>query len=162
MGVGVTALFSTRWHYLAYWGGSVWRSCAGEVERASPYSLVFGTGFLCSHQTGTKDRSFDSGLIHHPTSTLSVFKLSLQSFISDGVVFQNLTLQSTLWLGPLPTLCGKVSLSNGWVLACPRKHSCDHAVPEVQRLWRSTTYSWRQISLCSGVFVPKPANVAAL
>ena len=52
-------------------------------------------------------------------------------------------LQRPRWLGPTPTLWGMVSLSNGQVLAYPRKHSCGHAVAEVQRLWQITTHSTR-------------------
>ena len=81
---------------------------------------------------------------------------SHQSFISDGVLFQNPT------LGPMPTLWGMVLLSNGWVLVSPRKCSCNHAVEEVQRVWQITTHSWCQVSPQSLVFVPIPANIAAL
>ena len=87
---------------------------------------------------------------------------SLWSFISDGAVFQNPSLQRTLWLGPMPTPWGRVSLRSGWVPACPRKCSCHHAVAEVQKLQQITIHSWCQVSLHSGIFVPIPANVAAL
>ena len=51
---------------------------------------------------------------------------------------------------------------NGWVLACPRKLSCDRAAAEVQRLWQIPTHSQRQVLLHSGVTVPIPANMAVL
>ena len=87
---------------------------------------------------------------------------SLQIFISNGVVFQNPTLQRPLRLGPMQTLWGKVSLSNVWVPVCPRKRLSDSAAAEVQRLWQITTHIQHQVSPHSGVFVPIPANVAAL
>ena len=94
--------------------------------------------------------------VHLPSST------SLQNFISHGVVFQNLTLQRPLRLGPMPILWVIDLLSSGWVLTCPRKHSCYHTATQVQRLWQITTHSWHQVSMYFGVFVPMPANVAAL
>ena len=135
---------------------------------ASPSFLFSGTGTSHFHQPVIKHPSLVSGLhatpqiyrvhvqaVHLPGGT------SLQSFISDDIVFQNPTLQSFLWLGPTPTLRGRVLLSNGLLPACSRKHSCYHAVAEVQRLWQITTHSQHQISLHSGIFVPIPANVAA-
>ena len=88
--------------------------------------------------------------------------LPLQSFFSDGVVFQNPSLHRTLWLGPTLTLWGRVLLTSGWVLACPRKLSHNSAAVEVQRLWQITTHSWCQVSLHSGLFVPITAKVAVL
>ena len=84
------------------------------------------------------------------------------SFISDAIVFQNPTLQRPLWLGPPPTLWGRVLLSNGRVPACPRKCSCICAIVEVQILWQTTTHSQHQVSPHSGIFVPIPANMAVL
>ena len=137
---------------------------------ASPSSLVSAIGTSCPHQPTIKHPSFVSGLHPLPASTPSVSvsavclpsSTSLQCFISDGVVFQNLTLQRPLWLGRLPTLWWRVLLSTGQVPACPRKSSCDRAMAEVQRLWQITTHSWPQVSLHYGIFVPVPANVASL
>ena len=50
-------------------------------------------------------------------------------------MFPHPSLLRTLWLGPTPTLWGRVSLSNNRVPTCPNKHSCDCAVVEVQRSW---------------------------
>lgn len=94
--------------------------------------------------------------IHLPGGT------SLQSFISDGVVFQIPNFQRSLWLGPKTTLWGRVLLSGGWVLAYPRKHLCDCTAVKVQKLQQITTYTRHQLSTHSGVFVPIPANIATL
>ena len=51
---------------------------------------------------------------------------------------------------------------NGQVPPCPRKCSCNCTVAEIQRLWQIITHSQCQVSLYSGIFVPIPANVAAL
>ena len=77
-------------------------------------------------------------------------------------MFQNSTLERTLQHGPTPTLWGRVSLSNGRVPACLRKHSCNSAAAEFQKLSQTTTHSQHQVLLHSGIFVPIPANVAAL
>ena len=88
---------------------------------------------------------------------------SLQSFISDGAVFQNPTLQRPLQLGPALNFCGRVSLSNGWVLTCPRKHPHDWAGAEVQNLGQITTHSWHQdLPPSADVFVPVSVNIATL
>ena len=60
---------------------------------------------------------------------------SILNFNSDGAAFPNPSLLRTLWLGPTPTLWGRVLLSNGWVLTCPRERPLDCTVAEVQRLW---------------------------
>ena len=85
---------------------------------------------------------------------------SLQSFISGGV--QNPTLQKPLQLGFLPTLWRRVSLSNGWVPACPRKHSCSHVATDDHRLWQITTHSLCQVLKHPCVFVLIPRDMAAL
>ena len=132
---------------------------------ASPSFLVSGTVTSHFHQPVIKHPSLVSGLhatpqiypvhvqaVHLPGGT------SLQSFISDDIVFQNPTLQSFLWLGSTPTLWGRVLLSNGLLPACSRKHSCYHAVAEVQQLWQITTHSQHQISLHSGIFCPNSSK----
>ena len=53
-------------------------------------------------------------------------------------------------------------VTNGQVIAYPRKCLSDCSMAEVQRLWQTTIYSWCQVSLHSGVFVPISANMAAL
>ena len=60
-----------------------------------------------------------------------------------GLCFKTPHFRDPCQLGPMPTLLGRILLSNGWVLACPRKRSCDRAVAEIQRLWQITTHSWR-------------------
>lgn len=87
----------------------------------------------------------------------------LQNFISDGVVFQNLTLQRPWRFGPVLILWGRVSLSNGQVQTCPRKHWCDWTEAEAQSLWWITTHSQCQVLLYSvGTFVQISVNTAAL
>ena len=79
VGLGVMALFSTQWHYLVYWNGSVWCTCECMHMReiASPSSLVYGTGALCSHGPTVKYSSCVSGLHPFPRPfTLSVSKMS--------------------------------------------------------------------------------------
>ena len=55
--------------------------------------------------------------------------------MSDGAVFPNLSLLRALQLGLALTLWGRVSLSNGQVLGCPREHSYSHAALEAQKQW---------------------------
>ena len=102
---------------------------------ASPSSLVSGLPMI-------KHPSFVSGL--HPCLYPVHFQAirppggtSLQSFISLGIVFQNPTLQRPLWLGPTPTFWERVSLSNGWMPAFPRKRLCDRIAAEFQGLQQS-------------------------
>ena len=125
------AQFSTRWYCLAYWGESM---CQVEVKMASPSSLVSGTGSLCSHQSEIKHSSFLSGLCPLPTSTLLVSKLStcqvkpLSSILYQmGLCFKTSYLRDPQ-LTPIPSLWGKVSLSNIRP-ACDRK--C--AIPQWQK-----------------------------
>ena len=87
---------------------------------------------------------------------------SLQSFHSDGVVFQNTTVQRLLQLGPALTLCGRVSLSSGHVPVCPRKLLYNHVGAQVQSLWQTTSRSWCQALPHPGIFVPVSAKMAAL
>ena len=102
---------------------------------ASPNSLVSGTETSCSHCPMIKHPSFVSGLHPLPASTLPVSELSacqvapLSSFISD-VLFQNPSLQRPSWLGPMLTLWGRVSLSNGWCWLTPENV---HGVLQWQR-----------------------------
>ena len=79
-----------------------------------------------------------------PAFTLSISSLSgyqaappSQSFISGGVVFQNPTLQRLPWLGPTLILWERVSLSNGQILACLRKRSCQPAAAEFRDCGKS-------------------------
>ena len=102
----------------------VWHACVcvGDVVMASPRSLVSVTGTSNSHPPVIKHPSFVSGL--HPllASTLSMSKLPARVLSQMGL-FQNSTLQRRLWLRPVLSLWGRVSLSNGLVLAPPRKCS---------------------------------------
>ena len=73
MGLDVTALFSTRWHCLSHWGGSVWPhtglcACMGEVKMASLSFPVSSIRTLCSRQQA----------IMHPSSAASIHSLLLQ------------------------------------------------------------------------------------
>ena len=70
------APFSTRWRCLAYWRGLAWWTCVGEVEMASPRSLVSGTGSSHSHRPAIKHSFFVLGLGPLIVSTLSMFKPS--------------------------------------------------------------------------------------
>ena len=71
-------------------------------------------------------------------------------------------ISETSMAGSMPTVWGRVSLSNVQVLACPRKHSCDHAAAEIQRILPVTLHSQCQVSPHSGVFVLILANMTAL
>ena len=91
---------------------------------------------------------------------------SLLSFISDEAVSQPLT-SEVLRVWPPQTFWGRVSLSNGWLMACPqdclgdallliprdggwvpacpRKSSCDRVALALQGLWQ-ITHIWPQAS----------------
>ena len=69
-------------------------------------------------------------------------------------MFQIPKLQRPLQLGPSPTLWGRVSLSNDWVLTRSRKCLCGHTVAEVRKLWKVTTHSKHQVLPQSGIFDP--------
>ena len=126
------APFSMRWRCLAHWGGSVWHTCAyvGEVEMASPSSLGSSdTGTSGSHPPRIKYLSFVSGLCPLPTlpcqcpSFLTSKYTSLQSFISDGIMLQNPTLQ-TAWSGG----------GSCWAMAsCRLAPENVYAIPQQQR-----------------------------
>ena len=109
-------------------------------------------------------------LCHRLPSTTSLYPVhvqairlpvstSLQSFISDGVVFQNPTLQRLLHLGPVPTLWGRVSLA---MVRCQLAPENVRVIPQQQRFrdYDKPQHSWCQFSPHSGVFVPIPANVS--
>ena len=154
----------------------MWHTCvcpcmhaAGKVEKASPSFLISDIGTLCFHWPAINHPCFVSNFYLFPPSTLSVCKPSAyqaappppEFFLRRGCVSKPLTSQNpAAW--PTLTLWGRVLLTSGWVLACPRKLSHDSAAVEVQRLWQITTHSWCQVSLHSGLFVPITAKVAVL
>lgn len=92
-------LFSTRWRYLAHWGGSVYVCpCTGtwEVEMALPSSLVTGVGTSCSHTPWNKHLYFVSGFYPLPTYNRGLISGNLGAwprFTSAGRV------QVLLWEG---------------------------------------------------------------
>ena len=146
VGLGVMALFSTRWHCLAYWGGLVWRTCAcglcgGGGNDFTQLLILWHRNFTLSptwYQAPLLCLRLPSTPWLCPVCVQAVClpgSTSLQSFISDWVVFQSPTLQRPLRLGPTLTIWGRVLLSNGQVPASPGKRSCDGAVAEVHRLW---------------------------
>ena len=93
---------------------------------------------------------------------------SLLSFISDAAVFPDPLLLTDCGFDPILPLCGRVSRSNGWVLATPRsilgtvlllmsrdcswvpahsrKSSCDHVAAAFQGLWKITAHICHQAS----------------
>ena len=118
------------------------------VEMASPSSLLWRRNFMLSL---TRDQA--PLLCLKPPSTPSLYPVHVQpvhlpvgtpfqSFISDGVVFQNLTLQRPAWTHVDSLGEGLAEQSLG--AACPRKRWCDCTVAEFHRLWQITTHSWLQ------------------
>ena len=115
---------------------------------ASLGSVISGAGTLRSHRPMIKHPSFALGFCPLFTSILSSSKLSAYQVVSPsrvvsqiGLCFKSLHFRDSPCLGPTPTTCGKVLLSNGQVSACPRKYSCYHAPAEVQRLRQITAAS---------------------
>ena len=99
--------------------------------------------------------SIHSPLLHCPcpSGQPARWHLSLSNFISDGVVFPNPSLLRTLLLGPTPTIWGRVSLSNGWMLAYPRKCSCDPCSGKGSEIMANyNTYSTRFHSTLASLF----------
>ena len=122
--------------------------------RPAPQSLAQE---LCAFADTIKHPSFVSGLPRLPVPTRSVSKLSTcqvappsRVYLRWSCVSKPQTLERPLRLGPVPTL-GRVLLSNGQVLTCPRRHLCDRAVAEGQGLRQTTTHSRFQVSSYSDV-----------
>ena len=68
-------------------------------------------------------------------------------------MFPNPSLLRTLLLGPTPTIWGRVSLSNGWMLAYPRKCSCDPCSGKGSEIMANyNTYSTRFHSTLASLF----------
>ena len=145
----------------------------------SPSFPFFCLRTLCSstlHQAALLCLQLLSSPHFYTATKLSVcLAAPLPNFISDGAVFPIPSLMRALLLGPVLTLWGGsyqamagACFSTGtrvnvpqqrprdyiWVLACPRKRSCDHAAPEVQRLWKITTHNWCQTSPHPSVLAP--------
>lgn len=159
---------STKWRCLTHWGKSV---CAnmhvgGRVQNGFiQLPCVWFRKFTFS-PPHDQAPSFVSGLCPLPASTPPLFKLSTCQASSPsrvlcqmGLCFKTQHFRDS-GLGPAATLWRRLLLSNGLVLACPRKHLCDCIAAEVQRLWEITTHSQCQVLLYSEAFFPVPTNVA--
>ena len=120
----------------------------------SPSFLVSGTGTLHSHLLAVKHSSFVSGFCPLPACTLSASKLSAcqatppSQILFHSGLFPNFSLLKALWLGAVPTLWGRVFLSNGRVLACLRD------VPAISL--------WQRFRDCGYVLAPQKKCVRLL
>ena len=124
-GLGVMVPFSTRQCCLAYWGGSVWcgRSGHGITQALWHRNFLLSPTYDHAPLFCLRPPSTPYFYPAHVQGVCLLGSTSLQSFVSDGVVFQNPIFQRPLQLGPKPTHWGRVLLTNGQMLAWPRKCS---------------------------------------
>ena len=137
------------------------------MEMSSPNSLTFCRNFtlsqICDQVPLLCLRPLSTPCLPCPCARYPSIRWHLPPdfyFKWDGVSKAHTSDIPVAWTCVL-TLWERVLLSSGQVPACPRKHLCNWAVAEVQRLWQIITHSWCQVSPL-GIFVPIPSNVAAL
>ena len=134
-------------------------TCAwvGEMEMASPSSLVSGAGTLQSN-TPPLSQAFVHSLPPPYPCLPARHHLPPAFHLRWGCVSKPHTSRPAQ-LGPVLTVVdGLTEQCPGASL--PQKCLCSCTITEVQRLWQITTHSQHQVSLHSGIFVPILANCA--
>ena len=133
---------------------------------ASPSSLISGTRTSHSHQLAIKHLFIVSGLCLLPTSTLSCphclpakQHLPPEFYLRWGCVSKPHT-SETAGLGQALTHWGRVSVSSGQGKACPENMCVIVQQQRFRGYGKSQNTAGSRFH--SGVFVPIPANVAAL